>query len=254
MYPAVATTGDPTNYVPSPEDGFAGIVRQELTLRRGSQEVVEGCTGNLLPDGMHILTAAHCVRGEYVAGDIEFELPGAEPNSVDFVPRDIESITIHPDWTGNWFTSPDLAIIRLSEPAPSLADRYDIYRLTDELQAVYDVVGYGESRQGDLNSPYIPYGTKHYGKNTFDALGDVLVGDFFQALVPGGFLVSDFDGIPNAQIGQVDSLEYFTIDSVVSIVYFWIFGTWNYIFWQEANDEDLFNRFASACGGSLRKW
>ncbi len=51
-----------------------------------------------------------------------------------------------------------------------------------------------------------------------------------------------------------EALEHFTIDSVVSIVYFWIFVTWNYIFWQEANDEDLFNRFASACGGSLRKW
>lgn len=93
---AIVVTGNPNDYIVSPGTGFDGVVRLDINANLGSL----GCSGSLLPTGLHILTAAHCVSDDLgfnlIVNNAKafFELPGGT------VAIDTAKIFIHPNWGG----------------------------------------------------------------------------------------------------------------------------------------------------------
>jgi hypothetical protein len=101
---------------------------------------------------------------------------------------------IHPSWNGNPTNSPDIAALHLVTPASSTAERYDIYRDTDELAQTIEIVGYGRSGTGSQGS-ILSSGTKRDGNNEIDAFGEAFNGTVFPpgTFPTGSHLVFDFD-------------------------------------------------------------
>ncbi len=177
------------------------------------------CTGSLLPSGMHILTAAHCVTddagvkfGSYANDSVQFDGPSG---SVDlrFV-----GVSVHEGWTGDYSgTGNDLAIITLHTAAPSWAERYDLYT-GDAVGQDYTRIGYGGFGWGDTGALYggitgsdgnllRVFGTNHFDSDNFAlcymvswncAGGQVLTSDFDNGVDSAndlwGNLFLNFDG------------------------------------------------------------
>ncbi len=59
---AIVVSGDPNDYLVQPGTGYDGVVR--LNIDRTDFENGALCTGSLLPTGLYILTAAHCLTQE----------------------------------------------------------------------------------------------------------------------------------------------------------------------------------------------
>jgi len=181
VMPVVGAFSVPTPLTPG--DGYTGVVK---VFTGGGM-----CTGSLLYTGRHILTAAHCVdenRDSIVdAGvgpiTVQFDMPDpVNPGRFKSIMlRDIapSAITVHPDWGSE---SVDLAIIRLPEIAPAGADRYQVYRNSDEIGQVFVFAGYGMTGTGSTaDGPDTFDGLKRIGANRFEdtnAFHTVLGADF----------------------------------------------------------------------------
>jgi hypothetical protein len=153
--------------------GFDGVVFLSNTAR--------SCSGSLLPTGRDVLTAAHCLTDgngqiDTASTNVTFNLPGA--NITMSVPR--ADYFVHGAWRGtnNSFDN-DIAILRLRNLAPSGprgtgADRYDIYRATNELNQNTTFVGYGTTGTGNTGDSQAS-GTKRSGQNRFELRADQLI-------------------------------------------------------------------------------
>ena len=156
-------------------------------------------SGSLLASGMHILTAGHVVFedafGPLAPENIivEFVLPtGSQFYTVS------QNI-VHASYTGNYTAETDLAVLVLSDIAPSEAKRYDIYRGNDEIGSEFTIVGFGTAGTGDTGN-VMPPGTRRSGENKYEALGTI-----FDPSFNPNTLVFDFDnGKP-----QNDALGYY---------------------------------------------
>ncbi|WP_083798374.1 trypsin-like serine protease [Lyngbya sp. PCC 8106] len=218
---AIVVPGDPNDYIVEPGTGYDGVVRLNIQTSFGGFL----CSGSLLPTGQHILTAAHCLASSIDTIDFEpfiplgnvfttgakafFELPTGE------VQVKAEELYIHPNWNGRYYDGNDLAIIKLAELAPTDAERYDIYRGSDELGQPGIKVGIGVTGNGNTNERVLDL-KKRSGLNTYDAFGEVLNGVFPEVNFPvGSALLYDFDngnpandalgiiaGIPNFGLGE----------------------------------------------------
>jgi secreted trypsin-like serine protease len=154
-----------------------------------------GCTGSLLSDGLSILTAAHCVTEPSAASSVTVYFP----EQSGFVSDTVANYYVDPGWTGNSTQGNDLAILRLSQAAPSSATRYSLYTGVFTNSPIL-MVGYGVSGTGttgecpwsgssptcnDPYGPYYPFGTLRQGQNRYDTVGTrygwsakMLLGDF----------------------------------------------------------------------------
>jgi len=192
---ALTVAGDPADYIVSPGTGFDGVV--EIQLNRIDTSV--NCTGSLLPTGLHILTAAHCLTGNNgtfntKSGLAFFNLP------TERIGIPVAEFFIHPLWNGNFVNANDVAVLQLASNAPAEAERYDLYRQTDELNQLSVLVGYGQSGNGNEGAVF-PNGRKRSGLNIYDAPGEIFAPIFEDAFgatgTPGTLLVYDFDnGLP----------------------------------------------------------
>ncbi len=186
------STDSPDNHLVNPASGYDGVVQLIDPLTGGYG------TGSLLRTGRHILTAAHVV--DFGGGipaptmEVKFDTPDG-PTSLYAT-----EIYIHPGWNGDIFNANDLAIIVLPEEAPAEAERYDIYRASDELNQRVDMVGYGQEGQGAEYA--VSDQQKRIEWNEYEALGDDLNGlpmaDFSAGIgsfdIPAGtLLMYDFD-------------------------------------------------------------
>lgn len=190
---AIVVSGDPNDYIVSPGNGFDGVVSLSLQTDLGRFD----CSGSLLPSGQHILTAAHCLTDNFGLNITNgatafFDLPTGKFGIKT------ANIFIHPDWDGfadfDSFGG-DLAILELASAAPEAAQRYDIYRNTDEIGQVSTKVGYGLSGQGNqgFNPSNFPFGVKRSGQNVYEFLGENLD----PGVLPSAILLYDFDsGLP----------------------------------------------------------
>jgi hypothetical protein len=179
----VVTTDSPANHVVQPNTGYDGVVQVIVDMGPLGQGFG---TGTLLLDRFHVLTAAHVVAddtGQLASTNISVMFNLASGNVV--IPA--IQVIIHPDYTGDPFVSPDLAIITLSQAAPAGVTGFDIYRSTDEIGQVFEFYGYGLSGDGNTGA-VLPYGIKRQGENTFEAYGNQLVPAFNPNL-----LAYDFD-------------------------------------------------------------
>ena len=148
-------------------------------------------SGSLLWDGKHILTAAHvvCEPGSktVISSDtlsFEFRLLNGETVTIK---AKTGQIHVNPDYlptTADVTSSDgDIALVELEYAAPIEADRYQIYRASDELLKTVTHVGYGRTGTSEMGLDLsYPTGVARYGENTYDLTS----GQF-----PGGLGVYD---------------------------------------------------------------
>ncbi|MCL2117526.1 MAG: trypsin-like serine protease [Planctomycetaceae bacterium] len=168
---------------------YTGVVMVELIDDDGNY--LGHGSGSLLSTGMHILTAAHvtCDAAGNPLPATSFRITFVLPNGT--VSRTVSLNTVHASWTGDAYTETDLAILTLSEIAPAGAERYDIYRGSDEIGSVQTTVGFGATGTG--NSGDIVYDfQRRWGQNRYDAVGSI-------------FSLYGFDYSPNLLVYDVDS-------------------------------------------------
>ncbi len=152
------------------------------------------CTGTLLGDRRHIVTAAHCVnRGAgtassaaarfYGGSDPDTAVSGLTGSSATHAVRTASTIFVHPDYTGQVVDQNDIAILRLNSAAPSWVTTYDIARTADLGLRGFDVAGYGlRSSVGGAVGSNLPAGILRTGDNRFEfRLGDPLLGGLFDS-------------------------------------------------------------------------
>ncbi|MCL2625024.1 MAG: trypsin-like serine protease, partial [Planctomycetaceae bacterium] len=195
-YEKLLMTADSPDNHRTPNNEYTGVVYIYTLNSDGNMYVG---SGSLLTSGMHILTAAHVVFD--VAGSplppenilIQFETENG------FELYGVSQNYVHPTYTGNFPVEVDLAVLTLERLAPEKAERYDIYRGSNELTSVTTLVGYGSSGTGWTGN-IIPPGTRRVGWNRFEAYGSILDPTFNP-----NTLVFDFDsGSP-----QHDALGYY---------------------------------------------
>jgi hypothetical protein len=181
----MVTTASPlsaSRHQAAPGTGFDGVVR--LTVGN-----VYG-TGALLYDGRALLTSAHLFDEGSGAPSIRFDLPSG-PYFMQAA-----SATLHPQYDPS-ATANDLALVWLDKAAPLQADRYELYRATDEVGKPFTLVGYGQTGTGSTGEiADAPYRMK--AQNQFDALAATPLADPSLALSgwnppPQSQLLADFD-------------------------------------------------------------
>lgn len=166
-----------------PGEGYDGVVRISVGGKSG--------TGVLLYDGKAILTVAHLFSQSSLTASILFETAkGTQTLSSD-------KVTIHPNYdaiNGN----NDLALVWLSAAAPVAAERYTLYRNSDETGQTMTLVGYGTPGTGSSGT-FANNGSilRLKANNQFDADIGTLKNSLGAAMgwipLAGTQLVADFD-------------------------------------------------------------
>jgi hypothetical protein len=186
--PLYTTFDAPANHVTPVGTVFDGVVELTIQGTSGGNAFVATASGALLPNGTHILTAAHVftdVIGQPIPTitnvTATFDLAGG-PVAINGL---LNQIDIHQTWNRDIFAGSDIAIFELAAPAPAVAPRLDIFRGNTELFAVADKAGYGRAGQG-MVQPQFPEGTKRDGENRYEFFADATT-------VPTSVLLYDFD-------------------------------------------------------------
>lgn len=191
---AVTTKDAPANHTVEGGKGRDGIVEVVTTHIGGA---VAPYSGTLLPTRRHILTAAHAVS------EVGTGTPNAQSVTINFhLASGVEPVTVTlpavfgSGWNGDGTKTPDLAILQLSAPAPVAAESYEIYRNTDEIGKVADIVGFGNEGTGAKGQEFGTNAVRRAGRNQIDGDGSQMNGSAYS---PGIVLVSDFDSgfLPN---------------------------------------------------------
>lgn len=171
-------------------EGFDGVVKVSVNGYYG--------TGVLLYGGKAILTAAHLFNSGATNSTVTFEttagIQAMASNKVSvFAGYDAASL------------NNDLAIVWLDDHAPVTANRYDIYRDSDEIGQNMTLVGYGKPGTGDsgISTSYSGAPIRQKATNTFDADAAALKAKMggFMSFDPkaGTQLIADFDNGNAAQ-------------------------------------------------------
>ncbi len=172
---AITVAGSDPNssaYVVTPGsygNAYSGVA--ELTLVRPDlgTGVVEGCSGALLSDGISVLTAAHCLTdstGAEKASSAAITFNGAGGP----VTSQSSSFFVNPLYNGSSMSPYDVAIVKLSAPAPASVTRYSLY-VGNTLDQVITLAGYGLGGTGTTgyNGADFPLGTLRIGQNDYTA-------------------------------------------------------------------------------------
>ncbi|MCX7105184.1 MAG: trypsin-like serine protease [Methylococcales bacterium] len=184
----VATASSFTNsrYSVSPGQGFDGVVRISYSGYYG--------TGALLFGGRAVLTCAHLFSHNDVAtatASVSFDTITGNQQVAS------SRIAIIPGFDAN--ANNDLALVWLSSSAPITAERYTLYRSSDEIGQTMTMVGYGNPGSGDTGTltSYSGAPLRLKASNQFDADIGTLANSFGSTLgwqpTTGTQLVADFD-------------------------------------------------------------
>lgn len=177
-------------------DGFDGVVRVVVGGQYG--------TGVLLFDGTAVLTAAHLFANNASSAKLIFETRSGVQTIVS------SSVLVNPHYdTVN--SNSDLALVWLSQDAPVAAERYGLYRGSNEMGQTITMVGYGTPGTGSAGtlSTFNEAPVRLKANNQFDA-DSASLGRFFgdsgvwEATL-GKQLVADFDNglIQNDALGSL---------------------------------------------------
>lgn len=181
------------NFAVAPGMGWDGVVFVHAGTAAG--------TGALLADGRHVLTAAH-VLTENGTLQSPITVRVQTPSGTSTISAD--AVFVHPLYDPV-HENHDLALIRLQNPAPAAAERYSIYRGSDEWGKSFTFVGYGTPGTG-LTGELETGPEKMWGKNRFEADMHELNGlGLIWNPLPNTHLTADLDsGLP-----QHDALGLF---------------------------------------------
>lgn len=182
-----------------PGQGFDGVVRVAYDGHYG--------TGVLLFGGRAVLTAAHLFTSNATgSASVFFE------TSVGNHSMASRHILLLPSYDANG--NNDLALVWLSSSAPITADRYNLYRSSDEIGQTMTMVGYGRPGMGDsgILTSYSGSPLRLQASNQFDAdigtLKRSLGATMAWTPMDGTQLIADFDNGTRAQdaLGQFINL------------------------------------------------
>ena len=174
-----------------PGTGFDGVVRVSVGGHYG--------TGALLYDGRAILTAAHLFANVGAAStSILFETSAGNQTLA------VSEVKVLSTYDATQ-TNDDLALVWLSGSAPLSAERYSLYRSSDEIAQTLTMVGYGlpgTGLSGTLNS-YSGSPLRLKATNQFDADASTLKSELGSVMgwtpTAGSQLIADFDNGTTAQ-------------------------------------------------------
>lgn len=190
MVTTVTNYTDPRNNA-YPGEGYDGVVRVSSGGYFG--------TGVLLYDGHAILTAAHLFSNlAPTAASVSFETTAGNQTVT------ASGITLLPTYDSVQDNN-DLAIIWLSNAAPAAAERYNLYRNSDEIGQSLTMVGYGLPGTGSMGvlSNYSGNPVRLKANNQFDTDAGTLKSALGSAMAwtptAGTQLIADFDNGTTAQ-------------------------------------------------------
>jgi hypothetical protein len=109
-------------------EGYDGVVRVVSGNNYG--------TGVLLFDGAAVLTVAHLFASNIGQASIHFETR----NGVQTIAS--SKVVVHPNYNSE-NNNADLALVWLSQDAPAIAERFGLYRGSNEIGQTMTMVGYG---------------------------------------------------------------------------------------------------------------
>ncbi|MFG0467364.1 trypsin-like serine protease [Pseudomonas putida] len=185
----------------APGQGYDGVVKVSTGGVYG--------TGVLLYGGQAILTAAHLFKPGNSQSTVTFE------TTAGIQTLSSSKVTILSGYDANSLNN-DLAIVWLNGHAPVTANRYDIYRASDEIGQNMTIVGYGRPGTGDsgISTSYSSAPIRQKAMNTFDADAAALkakAGGYlpFSPKV-GTQLIADFDNGSSSQdaLGRFLNLKH----------------------------------------------
>lgn len=148
-------------------------------------------TGALLFDGRAVLTAAHLFTEPTGVATVFFETTSGKQS---ITASHFLSHLGHDDQGNN-----DLALVWLSHAAPKAAERFNIYRNSDEIGQVFTFLGYGRTGSGSagFDATNANEALRLKATNQFDADGAVLKsflgGQMSWSPQTGTQLMADFD-------------------------------------------------------------
>lgn len=144
-----------------PGEGYDGVVRIAVAGYYG--------TGVLLYDGRAVLTAAHLFSHGSTAASVLFDTASGNQSI------SASHVTTLPGYDAIEGNN-DLALVWLAGSAPVAADRYSLYRDSDEIGRTLTMVGYGTPGTGDTGSlsSYSGAPLRLKADNQFDADAAVL--------------------------------------------------------------------------------
>ena len=168
------------------------------------------CSGTLV-NSVSVVTAAHCVsdggRGRPLSTTVFFNSTNSDlavygqPVGVDT--RSVASYAVNPLYTGQVVDQNDIAILRLSQAAPSYVTAASLSSLTDLTGLDHIVAGYGArslsgGTNGTLPGSGLGTGRLRYAGNRFDfRFGDADFAGYFDNAFGGADVsnvwISDFD-------------------------------------------------------------
>lgn len=162
-----------------PGDGFDGVALVQTDNAYGS--------GTLLAGGRAVLTAAHVIEG---ASAVRVSFDSATGRSA----YPVVQVALHSGYRDGRMND-DMALLWLAAPVADHIPRYDLYRGSDELGRVAELVGYGRSGLGSTGAT-MPGGERYSVHNRFDTTPDALeraVGETLWPASAGSQLLADFD-------------------------------------------------------------
>lgn len=204
----ITNGGDPIYWPSYPRD--SGIVYLLMNTPEGGFI----CSGSLLNDRTSILTAGHCVSGGFgtanpISTTVFFQPPGGLPAGTriesNSLPnggaetRQVGQYFISPGYTGDVIDHNDVAVLRLTAPAPAHASGYDLYTTNDLTGKNFTFNGYGRLGDGATGNNNFTARLRN-GDNKYDyALGNAAFGTNWATVLNEPFtqiensFVSDFD-------------------------------------------------------------
>ena len=163
---------------------------------------IGNCSGSLLSDGYSILTAGHCVT-PFFGGPLPSSITVNFLGPDGIVEDTSNTYSIYPGWNGTSEQGDDLAVIRLTQAAPSFAARYSLYTGAFITSPIL-LAGYGMTGVGATGC--CGFGTLRQGQNRYDTTGaapalgwsaNMLVGDFDNGTATNNALGPRDSDIPN---------------------------------------------------------
>lgn len=177
-------------------EGYDGVVRISVNGYYG--------TGVLLSDGRTVLTVAHLFANSTSSSvNVNFETAAG---SQTMTASHITLLSTYDAQSNN-----DLALVTLSSSAPVTANRYSLYRNSDEIGQTMTMVGYGQPGTGDTGTltTYSGSPLRLKASNQFDADAATLKNQPGSTMswtpTTGTQLMADFDNGNSAQdaLGQL---------------------------------------------------